>query len=75
MGLDANDCTFNGNNIAESRFEIVNRGAKNANPSCQRDLPPKRDKPPSLQCKGKRINGVENLGQRPALTARHLSRF
>jgi hypothetical protein len=27
MGLYANDCTFNGNTVAESRFEIVNRAA------------------------------------------------
>ena len=26
-GLYANDCTFNGNTVAESRFEIVNRAA------------------------------------------------
>ena len=24
VGLDANDCTFNSNIVAESRFEIVN---------------------------------------------------
>ena len=27
MGLYANDCTFNGDTVAESRFEIVNRAA------------------------------------------------
>ena len=27
MGLDANDCAFNGDTVAESRFEIVNRVA------------------------------------------------
>jgi hypothetical protein len=27
MGLYANDCAFNGDTIAESRFEIVNRVA------------------------------------------------
>ena len=26
-GLYANDCTFNGDTVAESRFEIVNRAA------------------------------------------------
>jgi hypothetical protein len=31
-GLDANDCTFNSNTVAESRFEIVNPTALNANP-------------------------------------------
>jgi hypothetical protein len=27
MGLYANDCAFNGDTVAESRFEIVNRVA------------------------------------------------
>jgi hypothetical protein len=26
-GIYANDCTFNGNTVAQSRFEIVNRAA------------------------------------------------
>jgi hypothetical protein len=48
----------------------------NAKPeSWHRDLSPQAHNPFSLQCKGKRINRAENLGQRAALTARHLSRF
>ena len=40
MGLYANDCTFNSNTVAESRFEIVNPSRLKCQPkSWQRDLP------------------------------------
>ena len=62
MGLYANDCTFNGNTVAQSRFEIVNRDTKNATRRAECDLPPLGHNPSSLQYKGKCITGAENLG-------------